>query len=196
MDYSQNSVGNCCGAWCVTRYLCLTTKQQWDSSDVVFKKEGEKIWSEVKFKSGEGAPADWVREQYSDPWKMVDKLGGTSALQIELAAEGTGILAHKGLLSTLKGLTSNNGRTPGKKNISGLSKGGYAIAVMHDGTGLHYLLVHRPGTDTDLELYDPRDEHLNWTTQTTFSYLSAVTTKPKGSAEQHYTFLGVFINIQ
>jgi hypothetical protein len=195
MDYSQNSVGNCCGAWCVTRYLCIKGKD-WDSSDVVFKKEGEKIWSEVKFKSSDGAPPDWVREQYSDPWKMIDKLGGTSALHIELAAEGTAIPEHKGLLSILKGLTSNNGRSPGKKNISGLPKGGYAIAVMHDGSGLHYLLVNRPGADSDFEIYDPRDEHLNWTTQKTFSYLSPVATKPKGSAEQHYTFLGVFIEIK
>lgn len=195
MDYSQGT-NNSCGAWCVTRYLCLTTKQQWDSSDVVFKKEGEKIWSEVQFKTGEGAPADWVTNKYSDPWKMVDRLAGTSALQIELAAEGTGDLTHQYLLSKLKGLTSKKGRTAGKKNISGLSKGGYAIAVMHDGSGLHYLLVNRPGTDTNFELYDPRSEHLNWTTHSTFSYGRNVTTKPKGPPEQNYTFLGVFIEIQ
>jgi len=195
MDYSQNSVGNCCGAWCVTRYLCLIKKLNCDTSDINFKKEGQKIWSDVQFKTGDGAPADWVTNKYSDPWKMVDKLGGTSTVHIEPGAERTVIPDHQGLLSTLKALKSSKGRTTGKKTICGLPKGGYAIAIMHDGGGLHYLLVNRLGTDTNFELYDPRDEHLNWTTHKIFSYLSPVKTKTK-AGNQNYTFLGVFIEIK
>ena len=203
MSFSQNSVGNCCGAWCVTRYLSLTKNTSWASSDASFKKEGETIWGDVKFKSGDGADPNWVTNEYSDPWKIVDALetrGVKARLWIEIAADRTTDPTLGGMVTTLKNLTSRGNKLIGRGNISGLIKGGYAIAIMGEtGGGMHYLLVRRPGEVADLELYDPRSETLNWTTHKTFNFLSPVITKPiiGGSAkEQYFKFLGVYIAIE
>lgn len=203
MSFSQQSVGNCCGAWCVTHYLSLTKEPTWASSDTIFVREGRKIWNSVKFKNGDGADPAWVKAENSDPWKMIDALKGKgvkAGLWIELAAKNNPGL-FKSSLVKLEGLTTGKNRTIWKGNISGLFKGGYAIAVMYDvkNPGLHYLLVHRPNTTADLQLYDPRSDTLTWENHSTFSFGGTVKNKPtiEGSVTpQSFTFLGVYIKIE
>ena len=187
MSYQQ--IGNSCGAWCAAHRIVIATGG--GAAESSFVALAQRIYAEVKFRSGEAPPA-YFAAGYSDPWRIMDRLAFNkipyNRLQFELSAR-----TASPDLSDLYDLAANAPtrrlRDIGDRTIRNMP-GKYAIALFQENFGLgglHYMLVRARGGAWDL--YDPNSALLDWRSQGA----PVVFGRSYRGVGGNYTYLGAYV---
>lgn len=162
MSYKQE--GESCGAWSLTRLQMI--KRNRNYSESIFRAFALTNYRVCKFKTGDSTArgyAQWVRNGWTDPWRLATELKGGAELHIAQSVRNLSpppLLAFVGIID---GLNSKGGRTLGNDELTTLPNGKHAIInCMMDGdpTKLHYVLITRTPAGLTL-VYDSNSETLN-----------------------------------